>query len=91
MINTVPTLIYMLKSLPKYITRKDIENIIDEIHFAHPSLEFKIKQWEKPYTLYIRDNSQSKLVILKEQTPREVAKKLVQVLESETPIFQEED
>ena len=81
----------MLKSLPSYITRKDIENIIEELHFTHPSLEFKIKQWEKPYTLFIRDTSRSKLVIMKEQTPREVAKKLVQVLESETPFFQEDE
>lgn len=86
-----PTLIIMLKSLPRYITRKDIENIIEELHFAHPSLDVKIKQWEKPYTLYIRDNSQSKLSIMKEQTPRDVAKKLVQVLKSDTPIFQEDE
>ena len=81
----------MLESLPRYITRKDIENIFEEIHFTHPALEIKIKQWEKPYTLYIRDTSQSKLIIMKEQTPREVAKKLVRILESKTPIFQEDE
>ena len=89
--NTEPTLMKMLKSLPRYITRKDIENIIEELHYTHPSLDVKIKQWEKPYTLYIRDNSQSKLAIMKEQTPREVAKKLVLVLESDIPIFQEDE
>ena len=81
----------MLESLPRHITRRDVENIIEELHSTHPSLDVKIKQWEKPYTLYIRDNSQSKLAIMKEQTPREVARKLVQVIQSNEPIFQEDE
>ena len=84
-------LISMLESLPRHITRRDVENIIEELHSTHPSLDVKIKQWEKPYTLYIRDNSQSKLAIMKEQTPREVARKLVQVIQSNEPIFQEDE
>ena len=84
-------LITMLESLPRHITRRDVENIIEELHSTHPSLDVKIKQWEKPYTLYIRDNSQSKLAIMKEQTPREVARKLVQVIQSNEPIFQEDE
>ena len=84
-------LISMLESLPRHITRRDVENIIEELHSTHPSLDVKIKQWEKPYTLYIRDNSQSKLAIMKEQTPREVARKLVQVIQSNEPVFQEDE